>query len=223
MGDGLVLEQGTHSELLRDENGPYSRLVAAQKLREKREVEYKDSDSVVTDDGDTVDMEKMAQNEMPLGAKNSAHSLASDIIAQKKLSQGDEKKEEDYGLVYLFMRMGKLNQASWRNYGLGVVAASCIYPSVCSLLVFSNWLRTVSGMVHPAMGILYARGINGFADLDPHQRRHDGDRTALYYFTIAIISTCTIGLQNYLFASAAASLTARVRSLSFKAILRQDG
>jgi ATP-binding cassette, subfamily B (MDR/TAP), member 1 len=223
MGDGLVLEQGTHSELLRDENGPYSRLVAAQKLREKREVEYKDSDSVVTDDGDTVDMEKIAQNEMPLGAKNSAHSLASDIIAQKKLSQGDEKKDVDYGLMYLFMRMGKLNQASWRNYGLGVVAASCIYPFVCSFLVSSNWLRTVSGMVHPAMGILYARGINGFADLDPHQRRHDGDRTALYYFTIAIISTCTIGLQNYLFASAAASLTARVRSLSFKAILRQDG
>ena len=73
------------------------------------------------------------------------------------------------------------------------------------------------------MGIVYARGISGFSDLDPHQRRHDGDRTALYYFIIAIASTCTIGLQNYLFASAAASLTARVRFLSFKAILRQDG
>ena len=218
MGDGLVLEQGTHSELLSDENGPYSRLVAAQHLREEREV---DSDSVITVDGE--DTEKRIQNEMPRGAKNSAHSLASDIIAQKKLLQGGNKNGDDYSLTYLFMRMGKLNQASWRNYGLGVVAASCIYPFVCCLLICSNWLRTVSGMVHPAMGILYATGINGFSDLDPRQRRRDGDRTALYYFVIAIISTCTLGLQNYFFSSAAASLTARVRSLSFKAILRQDG
>lgn len=78
-------------------------------------------------------------------------------------------------------------------------------------------------MVHPAFGLLYAKGVNGFSGLDPHQRRHDGDRTALWFFTIALVSTSTIGLQNYMFASAASTLTARVRSLSFRAILRQDG
>jgi ATP-binding cassette subfamily B (MDR/TAP) protein 1 len=46
--------------------------------------------------------------------------------------------------------------------------------------------------------------------------------TALYLFTIALISTLTIGLQNYIFAAAAATLTTNIRSLSFRAILRQD-
>ena len=32
----------------------------------------------------------------------------------------------------------------------------------------------------------------------------------------------SIGIQNYLFASSAASLTSKLRSLSFRAILRQD-
>jgi len=32
----------------------------------------------------------------------------------------------------------------------------------------------------------------------------------------------TISIQNYLFASTAAALTARLRKLSFRAILRQD-
>jgi ATP-binding cassette subfamily B (MDR/TAP) protein 1 len=77
-------------------------------------------------------------------------------------------------------------------------------------------------MVYPAFGVLYSTGIDGFSDIDPHKRRHDGDRTALWFFTIALLSTCTIGVQNYMFASAAAMLTARVRSLSFRAILRQD-
>jgi hypothetical protein len=89
-------------------------------------------------------------------------------------------------------------------------------------IVFSDCSSTVSGMVPPAFGVLYAKGINGFSDIDPHQRRHDGDRTALWFFIIALISTCMIGLQYYMFGSAAATLTAKVRSLSFKAILRQD-
>ena len=33
MGSSRVLKRGTHNELLRDENGPYMRLVQAQKLR----------------------------------------------------------------------------------------------------------------------------------------------------------------------------------------------
>jgi ATP-binding cassette, subfamily B (MDR/TAP), member 1 len=80
----------------------------------------------------------------------------------------------------------------------------------------------VSGLVYPAFGVVYAKGINAFSDLDPHKRRHDGDRAALYFFVIAILSTFTVGVQNYMFASAAAILTAKLRSLSFRAILRQD-
>ena len=77
-------------------------------------------------------------------------------------------------------------------------------------------------MVYPAYGIVFAKGLNGFSDLDPHKRRHDGDRVALWLFIIAILSACLIGVQNYMFASAAAILTAKIRSLSFRAILRQD-
>jgi ATP-binding cassette, subfamily B (MDR/TAP), member 1 len=126
MGDGLILEQGTHSELLRDEKGPYSRLVAAQKLREKREVELKDSESdAASSGGEAEDMEKKARNEVPLGRKNSGHSLASEIIEQRKKAQDAEKEEHDYSVPYLFMRMGKLNRAGWTNYGYGIIAASC--------------------------------------------------------------------------------------------------
>src|SRR6202044_1383441 len=37
MGDGLVLEQGTHDELLHKPDGHYSRLVQDQALREKQD------------------------------------------------------------------------------------------------------------------------------------------------------------------------------------------
>ena len=38
MGEGAVQEMGKHDELLRNENGLYAHLVAAQRLRETRDV-----------------------------------------------------------------------------------------------------------------------------------------------------------------------------------------
>ena len=44
----------------------------------------------------------------------------------------------------------------------------------------------------------------------------------LRLFVIALGSTLTYAIQNYLFTYTAAVLTARLRSLSFKGMLRQD-
>jgi hypothetical protein len=41
-------------------------------------------------------------------------------------------------------------------------------------------------------------------------------------FIIAILAMISIGCQNFLFSSAAASLSSKLRSLSLRAILRQD-
>jgi ATP-binding cassette subfamily B (MDR/TAP) protein 1 len=77
-------------------------------------------------------------------------------------------------------------------------------------------------MVYPAYGVIFAKGLNGFSHLDPHMRRYAGDRSASWLFILAIFSACSIGVQNYMFSSAAATLTFKIRSLSFRAILRQD-
>jgi ATP-binding cassette, subfamily B (MDR/TAP), member 1 len=117
MGDGLVLEQGTHSELLRNEHGPYSRLVTAQKLREQRAV---DSDS-------SKETEKKARNGILVGRRNSGHP-PSDIMDQKEKLRDFVMKEDDHSLSYVFMRIGKLNPVGWRKYGLGVIVACGIHP-----------------------------------------------------------------------------------------------
>ncbi|KAJ7761539.1 P-loop containing nucleoside triphosphate hydrolase protein [Mycena maculata] len=199
MGDGHVLEQGTHNELLNDENGAYARLVQAQKLRESQD----DGDSEGTAQEEKEEMEKAVRAEIPLGRKNTGqHSLASELI-EKRLEEHKNGKEEDYDLVYLFRRMGALNKAAWKKYLFGAICAS------------------LSGCVFPAFGIVYAEGINGFSQLG-HARRVAGDRNALWFFVIAIISTFCIGIHNYMFASSAATLTMKLRSLSFRAVLRQD-
>ncbi|KAJ7259510.1 P-loop containing nucleoside triphosphate hydrolase protein [Mycena haematopus] len=200
MGDGLVIEHGTHNELLDNENGAYARLVAAQLLRESQQ----------RTDGESEDEAKEAaemEKEIPLGLvrkDTNTQSLASELIAKRQ--QGHQTDHEtEYSMLYLFRRIGGLqSRASLKNYAIGSIAA------------------IGTGCVFPAFGIVYAKGIVGFSEATAHGRRHAGDRSALYFFIIAILSTFCIGFQNFLFASTAARLTMKLRSLSFRAILRQD-
>ncbi|KXN88295.1 Leptomycin B resistance protein pmd1 [Leucoagaricus sp. SymC.cos] len=202
MGDGLILESGTHDELL-GANGAYAALVQAQKLREAKQVVGTQDDSESSGD-DAEDLEKAIREEVPLGRRETNRSLASELMEQKRAAAQQNETKVSYGLPYLFMRMGIIMKDHWHKYLVGACAAS------------------VTGMVYPAFGIVFAKGIEGFSQLDPHERRFQGDRNALWFFIIAIISTVSISIQNYFFASTAASLTARLRKLSFRAILRQD-
>lgn len=129
MGDGLVVEQGTHNELLQAD-GAYARLVQAQKLREQRPV-LPDDDSATSVD-EHKDMEKLAREEIPLGRKNTGRSLASDILEQKRQAAAGEKEKRDLSLVTLFIRMGKLIRTQWKNYIFGAIFASrmCLLPSI---------------------------------------------------------------------------------------------
>ena len=80
----------------------------------------------------------------------------------------------------------------------------------------------MTGAVYPVFGLIFAKTIQTFSLTDPHDRRVQGDRNALYFFIIAIGATILMGSQVYLFSGAASRLTSKLRSLSFKAILRQD-
>ena len=200
MGEGLILESGTHTELLRDENGPYARLVAAQKLKESR-VEEDGYESSTADDVEAI--EKAAREEIPLQRRDTGtRSLASEIL--EKSRQQRQEKTRDYNLFYLFKRIGSLNPSGYRAYLIGTCAAIC------------------AGMVYPAFGLVYSKALSGFSLTDPRERRHAGDRNALWSFIIAILSAVAIAIQNWMFNDAAAQLAAVLRNRSFKAILSQD-
>jgi len=123
MGDGLVLESGTHNDLIQA-GGAYARLVQAQKLREGHE----NSTPAESDNVSEHDMDKEAREEIPLGRKNTGHSLASEILEQKRKAMeasGQDKDGEDLGLFYLFKRMAPLIRDQWKNYFLGAIFACC--------------------------------------------------------------------------------------------------
>ena len=141
MGNGAVLEAGTHDELLAEVNGPYARLVKAQKLRGSSNRQADDEAEGET----SLAIEKEAAEEVPLGRANTGHSLASDLAAQKQ-RQKEEQKERQYSMPYLFYRMGRINKENARHYVFGFIAACSEYflPRHVVLITddfsFSDWV-----------------------------------------------------------------------------------
>ncbi|KAF8902794.1 multidrug resistance protein 1 [Gymnopilus junonius] len=203
---GVVLESGTHNELLADADGVYSKLVAAQRLREV---------------GDAVPIEleehEAGISSILLQRQRSGSAISIDNVSEKPSI--DAVKEEtvklippadtSYSMTYLFRRMGRINKSNWPLYICGTVGAIGV------------------GCVYPAFGIVYAQAVTTFQIMpdDPelrHELRTDGNRNAQWFFVIALLSTLAMAVQTFFFARSAAFLTSKLRLLSFKAILRQD-
>ena len=128
MGDGLILEKGKHNELLKDENGAYARLVAAQKLRDTRDLEPKEIEDDITEGDEEEDIEKAAEEEIPLGRRNTQQSLASAILHERQ-QQRAAMGEKSYPVSHLFMRMARINKDEWMKYVYGCIfAASTWFP-----------------------------------------------------------------------------------------------
>lgn len=171
MGDGELIEHGTHEQLLVDEEGAYRKLVEAQKLREEKpskEVleELPDPDEVIVKKQPTNDSEADSEKEKAESITDihslkrtgtGTRSLASEVLSRK--NQGKDEKETEFGIIYLFKRMGGMNREGLKVYiygSLGAVGKPCIASlGVCFLTltrpVFGPY--SVTGCVYPIFGI----------------------------------------------------------------------
>ncbi|OCF33614.1 ATP-binding cassette, subfamily B (MDR/TAP), member 1 [Kwoniella heveanensis BCC8398] len=215
MGGGEVLEQGTHNELLANEDGPYAKLVANQKLAQAAaadalKVDTEASGAPAASHSDEALASPTSEKQMPdLKRAITGRSLASaamdDIRARREAEELDEDKLPSS--LAMYKRLIKLNWANKRSYFFATVGAVC------------------SGMVYPSLAILFGKALADFEITGPEQYgqlRHNLDRKALYYFITALLAMIATYIQISGFSRTGWDLNAKLRKESFRSVLKHD-
>nr|XP_019605320.1 PREDICTED: phosphatidylcholine translocator ABCB4 isoform X2 [Rhinolophus sinicus]XP_019605321.1 PREDICTED: phosphatidylcholine translocator ABCB4 isoform X2 [Rhinolophus sinicus] len=197
--NGAIAEQGSHSELMK-KKGLYFKLVTMQTSgnqiqSEEFEVELND--------------EKAATGMAPNGWKsrlcrNSTHkSLRNSRRYQNGLDVETDELDENVPPVS-FLKVLKLNKTEWPYFVVGTVCA------------------IANGALQPAFSVIFSEMIAIFGPGDDEVKQHKCNMISLLFLGLGIISFFTFFLQGFTFGKAGEILTTRLRSMAFKAMLRQD-
>ncbi|KAG8804747.1 GTPase-activating protein, partial [Serendipita sp. 398] len=201
MGDGMVLEQGTHAELLRDPEGPYAKLVAAQKLRERQQaddLETADTSGTNTPataggqtpllrTGELPDPAAMMKLKQKEKMEKERQQLEIEEMAknEKPLGRTDTTKSLASEILKQREKEGKHHHAAAgeveREYGMFYILKrmAIINKESWKFYVLGFIAASGTGMVYPAFGIVFSHGIEAFQSTG-HDLRVKGDRTALW-------------------------------------------
>uniref|UniRef100_A0A6I8NX08 ATP binding cassette subfamily B member 1 n=1 Tax=Ornithorhynchus anatinus TaxID=9258 RepID=A0A6I8NX08_ORNAN len=198
--DGVIVEQGTHDELMR-KDGVYSKLVALQMS----------GSHVGTESGAHAAGRKngiagtVPSDASSILRRRSTHGSIRKPKAEENSLEGENDKAAADVPPVSFLKVLKLNKTEWPYFVVGIFCA------------------IINGGLQPAFSIIFSRiiGVFGTTD-DPETKRHKSNLFAVLFLVLGIISFITFFLQGYTFGKAGEILTRRLRFWAFRAMLRQD-
>uniref|UniRef100_A0A8C0AX13 ABC-type xenobiotic transporter n=1 Tax=Buteo japonicus TaxID=224669 RepID=A0A8C0AX13_9AVES len=214
---GIVVEQGTHSELMLQKGVYYS--LVMQQVRANLFLFFLHFTKLVCiflseNDGNDLVEELTLQDrfeESVISGRGSIRRRSSRYkskrCSSKKQPSGKKKKkelEEENLPAVPYSRILALNKPEWLYVLLGVIAAA------------------VSGGVHPAFAVIFGKIIGAFQETDPEKRNKNTVVLSLMFLLLGVITLAAYIIQGFMFGKSGEILTMRLRSLSFRALLQQE-
>ncbi|TKW26095.1 hypothetical protein SEVIR_3G163501v4 [Setaria viridis] len=211
---GIVVEQGTHTELLRNPNGAYFQLIQLQDITgepDAYDAGYQRSTSAVRSVKSSkyihsASLKRSISGGASFGSTSrhlitTASMIVQDSTHAELLSKVSEEGEECRKVP--LSRLISLNEPEMPVLLLGTMAA------------------VVSGVIFPILGLLISGSIKSFYE-PPDQLRKDSRFWTLMHVASGVVSFICLPVEYFFFGVAGGKLVERIRSLSFKSIVHQE-
>ncbi|MEE6466381.1 hypothetical protein FKM82_006929, partial [Ascaphus truei] len=220
--NGVVVEQGSHNELMKTK-GIYYSLVMLQNYEDSnkedgdKECSSDEEEEANSVEGEECNLEEITPNIHTVEGLETLRMQSLQRQSSKRKSKKSSKKrskakipaqkveevKEDLGEVSL-RRIFALNKPEWLYITIGVIAAA------------------IAAGIFPTFAIIFGKAIGAFQEQDPIKRTHKTDLLSLMFLMLGLISVAAYMIMGFTFGNSGETLTMRIRSLSFKALLRQD-
>ncbi|XP_042673061.1 ATP-dependent translocase ABCB1 isoform X2 [Centrocercus urophasianus] len=194
---GVITEQGTHDELM-EQKGVYYKLVNMQTSETEDQLQEEDSNSSSVSEG--------ALNGSVLTGQKRQSTRKSVKRFRIRNDELDEKADQlDKNIPpSSFFKIMKLNKTEWPYFVVGTLCA------------------VINGALQPVFSVMISDVIGMFVEKGKAAMRETNSTYALLFLSFGLISFVTSFLQGFTFGKAGEILTMRLRSMAFRAILRQE-
>ncbi|CAN6445538.1 unnamed protein product [Victoria cruziana] len=220
---GKIIEQGSHVELIKDPEGPYSQLIRLQEINQGEKVGTVDADGEFNLESNKISGRSGSQRysfnrsisgrSSSLG-RSSRHSLSVSLglpgtsgIHNSGLNLSDVE-DGDHTFMKIDKKVPIRHLAYLNKPELPVLLLGCIAAAL-------------NGVIFPVFGVLISSIINTFFK-PPHQLRKDANFWSLMYLVLGIVSLFVAPIQTYSFGVAGAKLIKRIRAMSFERVIHQE-
>jgi len=203
----IILEEGSHDELMSLSSGFYKALVGAGDKNKKNqqvgnEIDYTTSDLVLKSAKKKVETKKNSTRKKKDVAKK---RFWSKLSCEKKSGAEIEKKNFEKQQV-------KIHKGRLWKYST---------PEM-PLIVIGTFISMCKGTLMPLLSVFFSKLLILFYSSDTNLIRFESFRWSLFLYLIAFLTGLFEFIQTYIFEKVGERLTSRLRSDTFRAMLRQD-
>ncbi|XP_032895258.1 ATP-binding cassette sub-family B member 5 [Amblyraja radiata] len=205
--NGVVTEQGIHSELM-DKKGIYYSLVMQQSSNKMGDCAEERGDALENvnelENDEVKSMQIMSRSSFRRTSSKKLQKIASSE-SKETTENNDEANNSEKDLAEVsFLQILALNKTEWPYVVIGILSA------------------IVGGGVPVAFGAVFSRIIGVFAITDPEQKQQRASIFSLIFLGLGALLLLCHCIQGYTFGKSGEILTMRLRALSFKAMLQQE-
>ncbi|NXC88004.1 MDR1 protein, partial [Cercotrichas coryphoeus] len=200
---GVVVEQGTHSELMLQKGVYYS--LVMQQVRANLFTFFLHFTKLSNDGlSHFLSLQRSKSSMFGVHTEGFQHFTKTVHFSRSnEHSLSGEFCEENLPAVP-YSKILALNKPEWFYVLLGMIAAAVI------------------GAVNPTFAVIFGKIIGAFQERDPEKRSKNTAVLSLIFLLLGVIILAAYIIQGIMFGKSGEALTMRLRSLSFRALLQQE-
>ncbi|KAI0528833.1 hypothetical protein KFK09_001376 [Dendrobium nobile] len=200
IGNGSIIEKGSHLELVKDPNGAYSQLIRLQGM-------FLSSDHVSLPDEDNAGLLIAGIEPLELSnyedSSSAGFNLDGGADVQGSKSEQPKTAKPELPKEVPFHRLAFLNK-----------------PEIPMLLLGSVF-AIINGLLFPFYGVLWSSVIHTYYQ-PPHMLKKDSKIWSLVFLLFGVVSFVAYPAMSYFFAVAGSKLIRRIRLMTFEKIVNME-
>ncbi|XXG82230.1 hypothetical protein AAC387_Pa10g0220 [Persea americana] len=216
---GKIVEQGCHSDLIKDPEGAYSQLIYLQEVNKQDEEVFSMEIGPAKTSFDTSQAMSSSVFHGILPHRSTSKGSSGENISRSTSIKASVSSLEDVHGRDEGKKQCDGSDGKPKNISIGRLAY--LNKPELPVLLLGSIAASVHGVIFPVFGILISSAIKIFVE-PPHELRKDSRFWALLFMGLGIVSLFVVPLQYYLFGVAGGKLIQRIRSLSFERVMHQE-